>query len=133
MTPRDADASLAVETFFEAYKAVAPIGLILPDGWFGKPWDEILTLQKAELAAARRFAVDFGWQRTLAMDLVAFFVVPDLNELVLEGTNISFKTGSSERSFDEGTAKLVVSDYYRPNADPDIVQKLARWARSAST
>ena len=130
--PPNADAPLAVSTFFEAYRGVAPIGLILPDGWFGKPWDEILTLQGAEFATPRRFAVDFGWQRTLALDLVGFLVTRDLSELVFEGENISFRAGSSERSFKQGTTKLVVSDYYRPNAHPQSVQKLATWARSAS-
>lgn len=116
MTPREVAAAVR-----EWFGAVAYAGLVLPDGWFGRPYDSLLPLTDVQvLDDGLLVELDDRLRLTFRGDLACAADGEDGADLAISATAIAFgwREHGSDRprsdAYDGGTVRLVSMARFAP-------------------
>ena len=108
MTTTPADATkTAIETFFSTYNSVV-INMKLPDGNFGKPFDNYYKLESVDLDNGR-LNVGLGYGLTLHLTPMGFAFGPEFFELRIESRDVLLKSEGLRLRYDSG---VVIFEVY---------------------
>lgn len=101
-----ANLSQLIEAFFNVYQEQTVVGIRLPTGWFGKPWDNYYTLRSVEVDPADNkvlLDLSYGWflsftalSARLSEDLRKLTVAVESGEMVAIGARQRFGAGDVE-------------------------------------
>jgi hypothetical protein len=113
----------AIEKFFEHFNEKTVIGVVLPTGWLGRPWDNYYDLPsiRVEQDSARLF-VDLGWGWTLEFLPVycGYYFSPldltaGLDIAVIDGS--AHAQNRSHSSFADGRIRFCINLAQRSTAE----------------
>jgi hypothetical protein len=101
-------ATSAIQTIFSVYQDGTVIGLVLPDGWYGRPWDNYYELEHvASVGGVVEAGLGHGWKISFRPAGVS---TPSVYELLLYGEDIRMDSVDDSRRYDRGEVRFVVSN-----------------------
>lgn len=101
----------SIERFFEIFEEATVVGLVLPTGWFGRPYDNYYHLNAVSIdseSGAATIDLDHEWILVIRPQHVAWRA--DHMELTIRVSNGVMRHLGGERTFGEGDVKFCVLD-----------------------
>jgi hypothetical protein len=112
-----ANLSQLIEAFFGVYQDQTVVGIRLPTGWFGKPWDNYYTLTSVDVEPAdNKVSLDLSYGWFLSFVALSARLSKDLHELTVAVESGEIMAIGARQRFGAGDVAFCVAESSYANA-----------------